>query len=291
MVQRGNTFQVHFTIFTHNNTPVKNSPVFAIMSGAVAFQARIISSQPENQNSTVFGGSNYKSASNFFLVRFFKQYPEDNELTYTIKLACPEFSITDKRLATDDSTWYLIHEVKNISNAMQYSFSIQLIVDVTNIVNFASLHDDEELLDFELRGEGGVVRFHKAVLAASSPVFRRMLCGTWKEVTEGHVDLSGTSQSTLQNLKNYLYLGTLPATGLEQLLLVALYYMIPQLEQKCVDKLVQELTAQNACYYLEFATGNKVTRLLLAILDAVQNGEVQVKDIRNHTLRPDSIAE
>lgn len=269
LVQRGNTLAMTF-IVTNYNTPcaVKSSNEFEI-NGAAVFQTRVIASQINNGHTNTY--------VNLIFVRFFKLHEED-DLTYNIKFQCVAFSV-DKSFTSDDGTWHLIHE----NRKQQYTFDVSISMDVLPTVNsFAPLHEDEELTDFELRGDGGAIRVHKAVLAAASPVFRRMMCGTWKETTEGHVDVPGTSKTTLQSLKDYVYLRTLPESGLEHLLILASYYMMPDLEQKCVDKLVQHLTAQNACDLLEFAAKNKVTKLVLAILDAVQNKDVKVKDIREH---------
>ncbi|CAG5015131.1 unnamed protein product [Parnassius apollo] len=152
------------------------------------------------------------------------------------------------------------------------------------VTSFETLYDDTELTDFELRAEDGSVKVHKEVLAASSPVLRRMLSGSWRETTEGHVDVPGTSVQTLQHFIDYIYTDTLPHTGLEQILLLGSYYMIPDLEQRCVNTLIKSLSAQNACDLLEFAVKHKVTGLVLAILDCVQSRRVQVTDMRQHFL-------
>lgn len=172
-----------------------------------------------------------------------------------ITLNCSDFSITDKIFFTDDGTWHLLHE--NIKQ--HYSFLVNLTIQVATTSNsFATLYSDNELTDFELRGEDGAIRVHKAVFAVASPVFQRMLAGTWKETAEGYASLPGTSKITLRNFKKYIYRHTLPSVGLEQLLLLASYYMMPELEQKCVELLMKDLKAQKAFDLLEFASKNKV---------------------------------
>lgn len=273
VVQRGNLLQVKLGV-TNYNTPfaTKTSPEYVI-SGVAVFQARVIAAQVNNGHTNIY--------NNLIFVRFVKQR-HDDDLTYTIKLSSTEFGIAAKTFTTDDGTWHLIHDNKR----QQYTFDISVLMDIVpRASSFATLHEDTELTDFELRGEDGSVHMHRAVLAASSPVLRRMLGGTWRETTEGHVDVPGTSRITLQNLKDYVYLHRLPEMGLEQLLLLASYYMMPDLEQKCVDKLVNGLTAQNACELLEFAAKHKVTRLLLAILECVQSGAVKVYEMRDHFIR------
>lgn len=273
LVQRGNTLQVKFAV-TNYNTPftTKTSQEYVI-SGAAVFEVKVIAAQVNNGHTNVY--------NNLIFIKFQKQR-QDDELTYTIKLTSHEFGITDKTFISDDGTWHLVHDNKK----QQYTFDIEINMDVVpSSSSFASLHGDIELTDIELRGEDGSVRIHRAVLATSSPVLRRMLAGTWRETAEGHVDVAGTSKATLQHLKDYVYLHILPDSGLEQLLLLASYYIMPDLEQKCVDKLVSRLTAQNACELLEFAAKHKIIRLLLAILECVQSGAVKVHDMRDYFMR------
>ncbi|XP_072942584.1 speckle-type POZ protein-like [Epargyreus clarus] len=273
LVKRANTLSVNLGV-TNYNTPfaTKTSPEFVI-SGAAVFQVKVIAAQVNNGHTNIY--------NNLICVKFFKLRPDD-DLTYTIKFTSKELGITNKCFTSDDGTWHLVHENKK----QQYTFDVSVHMDIVpSASSFASLHDDNELTDFELRGEDGSVHVHRAVLAASSPVLRRMLGGTWRETTEGSVDVSGTSRLTLQHLKDYVYLHTLPENGLEQVLLLASYYMMPDLEQKCVDQLVSGLTAQNACDLLEFAAKHKVTRLLLAILECIQSGVVNVNDMRGHYLQ------
>ncbi|XP_049876672.1 uncharacterized protein LOC126374207 [Pectinophora gossypiella] len=273
LVQRGNTLQVKFGVTNYNTPFTTKASQEYIISGSAVFQVKVIAAQVNNGHTNIY--------NNLVFLKFVKLRPDD-ELTYTIKFSSNEFGITNKTFISDDGTWHLVHDNKK----QQYTFDVAIYMDIVpSASSFATLHGDMELTDFELRGEDGSVHMHRAVLAASSPVLRRMLGGTWRETTEGHVDVPGTSKFTLQHLKDYVYLHTLPETGLEQLLLLASYYMMPDLEQKCVDKLVNSLTAQNACDLLEFAAKHKVTRLLLAILECVQSGAVKVNEMRDHFLR------
>lgn len=273
VVQLGNTLQVKFVV-TNYNMPYSRmcSPEYIINSVAL-FQVQVIVSQVNNGHTNVY--------YNLIFVRFTKIRPND-DLTYTIKLTSNELSLSNKMFTADEGCYHLICELKK----QQYTLDISVQMEIACHVNsFASLHDDDELTDFEMRGEDGSVHVHKVILAAASPVLRRMLCGKWRETTEGHVDIPGASRETLQNLKNYVYCHNLPDKGLKQLLLLASYYMMPALEQKCVDKLVKSLTAENAFELLEFASKNKVTQLLLSILESVQNKTIKVDDVREYVMR------
>ncbi|XP_045501630.1 speckle-type POZ protein-like isoform X3 [Colias croceus] len=225
-----------------------------------------------------FGNPAYEYR-NLIFIKFVKRREEVN-FKYNIEFTSRALKIINKNFTSDDRNWRLIYDDKRVSS---YTIDVSIVMNILPPASaFASLHKDRDFIDFELRGEDGSVHMHKAVLAASSPVLHRMLGGTWKESTEGLVDVPGTTKTTLEAFKDYLYLHSLPDTGLEHLLLLASYYMMPDLEELCVHKLVDCLRAENACDLLEFAAKHKMTRLLIAILESVQNGEVSVEDMREH---------
>lgn len=266
VTQKANSLKAK-VIISNYNTPfaTKTSPEFVI-NGAAVFQLRLVAALVSN----VY--------NNLLFVRFTKRRSTDN-LTYSIHFTSAELNITGKKFTSDDGTWHLIHENKK----QQFSFDVAVEMQLMpSSSSFASLHADTDLTDFELRGEDGSVRMHRAVLAAASPMLRGMLSGAWRESAEGHVDVIGTSKATLEHLKDYVYLHTLPETGLEQLLLLSSYYMMPELERRCVDRLVRGANAQNACELIEFAAKHNVKRLLLAILECVQNGAISITEMRDH---------
>ncbi|XP_013137269.1 PREDICTED: uncharacterized protein LOC106102366 isoform X2 [Papilio polytes] len=268
LVQRGNTLQATLIVTNCNKEfQTKSSSVMTI-NGAAKFQVVLIVS------------CNQHIYYNLIFIRFYK-VRKDDDLMYTITLSSSYLQIENKIFHADDGTWHLIKEIK----ARQYSFDINVVMNIVACSTFAALYDDEDLMDFELRGEDGAVRVHRAVLAACSPVLRRMLSGGWRETTEGHVDVPGTSMKTLQDFKSYIYKHILPDAGLEPILLLASYYMMPGLEQMCVNRLVGSLVAENACELLHFAAKHRLTRLLLAVLDYVQRGVISVDDIRKHSMR------
>ncbi|KAH9631854.1 hypothetical protein HF086_014326 [Spodoptera exigua] len=270
VVLKGNSLVATVSVTNYNIPFVTKTSRELIIGGVVGFQVKVVTAMISNGHMTVY--------NNLVFVQFIKRRQND-ELNYVLKLTATDLNIEDKRFTSDDGTWHLINENKRL----QYTFQVNILLEVVPRVNsFASLHDDEELTDFELRGVDGSVHMHRAVLAAASPVLRRMLGGVWRETKEGFVDMPGTSRATLQDLKNYVYLRTLPETGLEELLLLSSYYMMPELEERCVDKLVQNVTAENAFEVIEFAAKNKMTQLMLAVLECVESGLVHVSEMRNH---------
>ncbi|XP_045537422.1 uncharacterized protein LOC123721774 [Papilio machaon] len=270
LMLRANTLQATFNFRSINASyDIVTSPDITI-NGAANFQVKIIMTQEYE----------IQIYHNLIFVKLYKVRTDD-DLTYTMTLSSKHLEIENKTFPCDDGTWHLIKELQNPN----FAFDISVVMNIVQCATFAALYDEVDLMDFELRGEDGAVRMHRAVLAAYSPVLRRMLNGSWRETAEGHVDVPGTSRKTLQHLKEYMYLHTLPDTDLEPILVLASYYMMHELEQMCANRLVGALVAENVCELLHFAAKHRLTRLLLAVLDSVQNGAIKVKDVREHYMR------
>ncbi|XP_063386250.1 uncharacterized protein LOC134672283 [Cydia fagiglandana] len=128
------------------------------------------------------------------------------------------------------------------------------------------IYDDVDFTDFNLSAADGSVAVHRTYLAAHSDVFRAMLKKEWKEATEGCVQIEGVTRQTLQHLKDYMYLRTLPDEGLEPLLLLASYYLMDDLKEQCASKLALNCTSKNWSRLLEFAAVNKISELISGLM-------------------------
>ncbi|XP_063540335.1 uncharacterized protein LOC134749346 [Cydia strobilella] len=128
------------------------------------------------------------------------------------------------------------------------------------------IYDDVDFTDFNLSAADGSVAVHRTYLAAHSDVFRAMLRKEWKEATEGCVQIEGVTRQTLQHLKDYMYLRTLPNEGLEPLLLLGSYYLMDDLKEQCVSKLALNCTSKEWSRLLEFAAVNKISELISGLM-------------------------
>ncbi|XP_063386249.1 uncharacterized protein LOC134672282 [Cydia fagiglandana] len=155
-------------------------------------------------------------------------------------------------------------------------------VEESYLTNF---YNDIDFTDFNLSALDGSVAVHRAYLAAHSDVFRAMLRNEWKEATEGCVQMEGVTRQTLQHLKDYMYLHTLPEEGLEPLLLLASYYLMDDLKEQCVSKLALNCTSKEWSRLLEFAVVNKISELISGLMlnsaPAVQNQKKELKELED----------
>ncbi|XP_063540510.1 uncharacterized protein LOC134749499 [Cydia strobilella] len=128
------------------------------------------------------------------------------------------------------------------------------------------LYTDTEFTDFYLSTGEDKVAVHKAFLIAHSDVFKAMLRGKWKETDHDEIKIQGATVETLQQLKDYMYMGTVPEVGLRPLLLVARTYMMEDLEKHCIRKLAEKATSKDLFSLIEFACDNQIPELPFALL-------------------------
>ncbi|XP_063391348.1 protein roadkill-like [Cydia fagiglandana] len=127
------------------------------------------------------------------------------------------------------------------------------------------LYKDIYFTDFKLSTVEGSVAVHRACLAACSDVFQAMLSREWKETSEGRIEIEGVTLTTLQHLKDYMYLNMLPEDGLEQLLKLASYYLIDSLKTECVSKLALTSKPEDWSRLLELSVIYKIPELMCAV--------------------------
>ncbi|XP_049871799.1 kelch-like protein 6 [Pectinophora gossypiella] len=210
-----------------------------------------------------------------------------DNLHYTCKVSSIKLKKEDLLISACDE-WHKIHHFcarkfgsVEINNELEYSFDITLVCDIAESTSpYALLYEDTVLADFELHGEGGTISVHKTVLAASSPVFKTMLCGDWKETNEGRVAVAGATQEHLHVFKEYMYLHKLPETDIRSLLVLGSYYMMSELVQKCVAKLINKLDSDNLTDIMELAVKFKLDNLFMSVLNCVKYDIIGINEIR-----------
>ncbi|XP_063386225.1 kelch-like protein 24 [Cydia fagiglandana] len=209
----------------------------------------------------------------------------EKAIEYTVKIKVNNF---DEKICSDKPNWEVIGDtyantsiIENCrSRSPKDAFGFHLDVTIkafkVEATIYKKLCDDTEFTDFQLTTTDGSLAIHKAILAAHSDVFKAMLCREWKETNEGRIQMSGVSLQTLQHLKDYMYMGTLPADELLlPLLSIASCYMITELRNECISKLTQIIKPENLYDFLEYSIENKIPELTFAIMRATSEGVLQ----------------
>ena len=92
--------------------------------------------------------------------------------------------------------------------------------------------------------DGGSVSAHRAIVAASSPVFHAMLYGNMKESSQKEIELPNIDSNMLKKLFSFIYTGHIQASLMDclELLQAADYFDISELKAMCHDMIVNEVT-------------------------------------------------
>ncbi|XP_047997063.1 uncharacterized protein LOC125234730 [Leguminivora glycinivorella] len=203
----------------------------------------------------------------------------DDECKVKVKVSCQETDIPFYSEWVCDKKWKRIGERLSSDTILDDVYINVININITTCKveesRLTKIYNDVDFTDFNLSAVDGSVAIHRTFLAAHSDVFRAMLRNEWKEANEGCVQIEGVTRQTLQHLKDYMYLRTLPDEGLEPLLLLASYYLMDDLKEQCVSKLALNCTLKDWSRLLEFAAVNKISELISGLMLTTQPTAVQ----------------
>ncbi|XP_063390927.1 uncharacterized protein LOC134676468 [Cydia fagiglandana] len=158
-----------------------------------------------------------------------------------------------------------------------YLYTIEVIIAVHVIMPTSitlstlnkELYKDTKSMDFNLQATDGTVPMHKSILFVHSQMFRTMLQGQWKETEQDSIQMPGETVQTLQHLKDYMYLGTIPEQGLEALLLLAKRCLMDNLVTLCIDKLIESVTPETFDTLVEFGCQKNEPKLMKGLFKKI----------------------
>ncbi|XP_013136076.1 PREDICTED: uncharacterized protein LOC106101394 isoform X2 [Papilio polytes] len=192
---------------------------------------------------------------------------------------------TKKTFHINDSTWRLLIEPTTLNFAASFELTVTLRLFDQILRPFALLYEDLKSTDLRLIGKDGTIEVHSAVLIAYSPVFNRELCEKAQESSRPYeLILPHVKQSTLQHLKDYIYLNNVPDSPLSNvtdLINFATEYKMKELSQLCTQKLVTIAVAENFYELTCFALNNDMNEVFFDILELIENGKIRTEDIQN----------
>ncbi|XP_063371611.1 uncharacterized protein LOC134659833 [Cydia amplana] len=147
--------------------------------------------------------------------------------------------------------------------------AVHVIMPTSITLSTKELYKDTKSMDFNLQATDGTVPVHKSILFVHSQMFRTMLQGQWKETEQDSIKMPGETAQTLQHLKDYMYLGTIPEEGLEPLLLLAKRCLMDNLVTLCIDKLIESVTPETFDTLVEFGCQNNEPKLMKRLFQKI----------------------
>eukprot|EP00931_Biecheleriopsis_adriatica_P046501 TRINITY_DN26710_c0_g1_i1.p1 TRINITY_DN26710_c0_g1~~TRINITY_DN26710_c0_g1_i1.p1 ORF type:complete len:329 (+),score=64.02 TRINITY_DN26710_c0_g1_i1:48-989(+) len=108
------------------------------------------------------------------------------------------------------------------------------------------LFSERKFTDARILCEGVEINVHRAVLAAASPVFERMLESEMCEGTSATIEIQDASREAVEIMVQYMYTEELlESDKLPELFMLGNKYMIPGLETKIGDLMVHKIDETN----------------------------------------------
>ncbi|XP_015907586.2 speckle-type POZ protein B [Parasteatoda tepidariorum] len=180
-----------------------------------------------------------------------------SEISQCIPQNNTESIITDLR--SGDSVTSLDEVGKSGSSSVQQqanddSITYDPMEDLSK--NFHSILEKEYFTDVTIKSGADVLKAHKIVLCARSPVFEAMFTNPMQESEDGVVVIEDIEPQVLRDLLDFVYSGHLNLNDLTvskacELLYAAEKYQIRTLKQLCVNHLRSNLSVENAFQILE----------------------------------------
>ncbi|KAG8184015.1 hypothetical protein JTE90_024472 [Oedothorax gibbosus] len=144
----------------------------------------------------------------------------------------------------------------------------------TIIEDFKSMFSDSLYTDLTLSVGNRVLRVHKSVLCARSPVFAKMLKSPMDEKEKDVITIPDIDLPILKTFIEFLYSGDMPDAEFETA--CALYYAadkyeVPSLQKECANVLLDKLDIENSCQVLALANRHSDEELKGLVLHFMQS--------------------
>jgi len=176
-------------------------------------------------------------------------------------------------------TYYLVH-------ILIFIFTDHFTITVVQTENTLShtvlslLQEDTTTHDITFKtADGGSLGAHRAIIAASSPVFYALLYGRSKESKENEIYLSSIDPNMLKLIFRFIYTGVVQVNSDEcmGLLQAAHYFDLATLGAKCGEKLVSTLDVHsNFSSIITFAIDHQLDLLFKQCIDFMEMNAAKV---------------
>ncbi len=148
----------------------------------------------------------------------------------------------------------------------------------------SSLREENMLCDVQLEAEGRQIAAHKAVLAAASPYFRAMFCGTFKETREQVVSIKEVPFLGLRSVVECIYsteIGSLDEKNIEHVFPAAHLLQMKDILEECVKWMGQNLSEANCLTLLKMADKFSVAEVQDRVTKFILKNFVTVSELED----------
>ncbi|XP_036047244.1 speckle-type POZ protein-like [Onychomys torridus] len=146
--------------------------------------------------------------------------------------------------------------------------------------DLGELWENSRFTDCCLVVAGHEFQAHKAILAASSPVFRAMFQHDIEESRKNRVEIPDLEPQVFKVMMDFIYMGTAPDLDsmAAAVLAAADKYGLEHLKVMCEDALCRDLSVENAAHTLFLADLNRSGQLKTQALDFITSHASEVSE-------------
>lgn len=152
----------------------------------------------------------------------------------------------------DSNSTGTMHDfLKKLKESKMTPFSISDTLENAN----KFLWESSELSDFTIKAGNKEFKVHKMLLAANSPVLRRMFQNNVQETMENKMTISDFNSRVVQDFLEFIYMAKVPENNetLTDLFAISAKYDVKHLKKHCEKKIRKNLNEENVGQALELA--------------------------------------
>lgn len=123
------------------------------------------------------------------------------------------------------------------------------------IADYKIMFDNQILSDFRETKDGKILKAHRAILIARSPMFYAMLISNMQEPTEDFANISDYDSIIMKEVLRFIYYNDVEDLhgNAHDLVFAAEKYHVKYLKELCLDSLIASLSIENALKLLMIA--------------------------------------
>lgn len=151
------------------------------------------------------------------------------------------------------------------------------------VTDFEKMFDKNILTDFDLKtNDVEVLKVHKVVLAARSPVFYAMLKNGYKELKQMYVDIKQYDSVVMKEVLRFMYCQKVRFINEEithKLAFAADMYQVEDLKEACINQIIFTLSTDNVLKSLILAdqlTKNLYSECMELIIRYVSEASINI---------------
>lgn len=166
-------------------------------------------------------------------------YPQENTIKFDPKM----MKVGVRKFSRNTKLLRLIVSVEDVTSKAQD----KLLPYKSDFIDaFDRLRTDDDTKDITFIFESGTIKAHSLILAARSPVFKKMFETDMKEKSTNTIEIKDVSAEVFDSFLKFIYTDQHDAAIASDLLYLGEKYGIEDLRARSANKLVEQLSVQNA---------------------------------------------